>query len=78
MVHAQTKVLIDHEVLYRYVRKNILFVVIVVRRVVGPIGTTVPEEAWLVAYIIDTVTGRMLYRITHQGMQGPAHGVNTI
>ena len=57
MVHTQTKVLADQEVLYKYVKKNVLFVVIVVPRAVGPIGTTVPEEAWLVAYLIDMVTG---------------------
>ena len=78
MVHTQTNVLIDHEVLYRYVRKNILFVVIVVPRVVGPIGTTVPEEAWLVAYLIDMVNGLILYWVTHQGMKGLVHIVSTI
>ena len=78
MVHTQTKVLTDQEVLYKYFRKSILFVVIVVPRVVGPIGTTVPEEAWLVAYLIDMVTRRILYRVTHQKMQGPVHVVSTI
>ena len=56
---------------------NILFVVIVVPRAAGPIGTTTPE-AWLVAYLIDMVTGRILYRVTHQGMQGPVNAVSTI
>ena len=69
MVHTQTKVLTNQEVLYKYVRKNVLFVVIIVPRAVGPIGTIVPKEAWLVAYLIDTVTGQILYRVTHQGMQ---------
>lgn len=75
VVHTQTKVLTDQEVLYKYVRKNVLFVVTVAPRAAGPIGTTAPEEAWLVAYLIDTVTGRILYRVTHQGMQGPVHAV---
>ena len=78
MVHTQTKVLTDQEVLYKYVRKNVLFVVIVVPRFVGLIRTTALEEAWLVAYLIETVTRWILYQVTHQGMQGPAHGVNTI
>ena len=78
MVHTQTKVLTDQEVLYKYVKKNVLFVVIVVPTVVGPIGTTAPEEAWLVAYLIDTVIGWILYRVTHQGMQGHVHAVSTI
>ena len=78
MVHTQTKVLKDQEVLYKYVRKNVLFVVIVAPRDAGPIGTTAPEEAWLVAYLVETVTGWILYRVTHQGMQGPVHAVSTI
>ena len=78
MVHTQTKVLTDQEVLYKYVRKNVLFVVIVVPRFVGLIRTTALEEAWLVAYLIDMVTGWILYRVTHQGMQGPVNAVSTI
>ena len=42
-------------------KKNVLCVVTVVPRDAGPIGTTVPEEAWLVAYFIDTVTRQILY-----------------
>ena len=78
MVHTQKKVLTDQEVLYKYVRKKVLFVVIFAPRVVGPIGIVAPEEAWLVAYLIDTITGWILYRVTHQGMQGPIHAVSTI
>ena len=61
MVHTQTKVLTDHELLYKYVRKYVLCVVTIPERVVGPIGTTVPEEAWLVAYLIGMVTRQILY-----------------
>ena len=78
MVHTQKKVLTDQEVLYKYVRKNVLFVVTVAPRAAGPMGTTAPEEAWLVAYLIDTVTEWILYRVTHQGMQDPVHAVSTI
>ena len=34
-----------------------------------------PEEAWLVAYLIDAVTGCILHRVTHHGAQGPVHRV---
>ena len=79
MFHTQTKVLTDHEVLYKlYVRKNVLFFVIDAPRFVGPIGTTMLEQAWLVAYLIDTVTRRILYQVTHQGMEGHVHVVSTI
>ena len=78
MVHTQTKVITDPKLLYKYVRKNILFVVIVVPRDAGPIGTTVPNEDWLVAYLIDTVTGWILYQVTHQGMEGHVDVVSNI
>ncbi|MBA0820314.1 hypothetical protein Gohar_021702 [Gossypium harknessii] len=29
----------------------------------------------MVAYLIDTVTGRILHRVTHHGSQGPVHAV---
>jgi len=29
----------------------------------------------LVVYLIDTVTGRILHRVTHHGSQGPVHAV---
>ena len=61
MVHTQTKVPTYKELLYKYVRKNALFVVIVAPRATCPIGTTVPKEAWLVAYLIDMITRRILY-----------------
>uniref|UniRef100_A0A0D6QZZ8 ER membrane protein complex subunit 1 n=1 Tax=Araucaria cunninghamii TaxID=56994 RepID=A0A0D6QZZ8_ARACU len=75
VVHTQAKVLSDQEVLYKYVSKNMLFVATVAPKAAGSIGSATPEEAWLVAYLIDTVTGRVLHRVTHQGVQGPVHAV---
>eukprot|EP00252_Welwitschia_mirabilis_P014894 TRINITY_DN32950_c0_g1_i1.p1 TRINITY_DN32950_c0_g1~~TRINITY_DN32950_c0_g1_i1.p1 ORF type:complete len:1002 (+),score=183.50 TRINITY_DN32950_c0_g1_i1:130-3135(+) len=75
VVHTQAKILADQEVLYKYINKNVLFVVTVAPKASGPIGSVLPEEAWLVAYIIDTVTGRILHRVTHQAAQGPVHAV---
>eukprot|EP01018_Ginkgo_biloba_P002301 Gb_00506 [translate_table: standard] len=75
VVHTQAKVLTDQEVLYKYVSKNVLFVATVAPKAAGAIGSVTPDEAWLVAYLIDTVTGRILHRVTHQGMQGPVHAV---
>lgn len=75
VVHTQAKVLTDQEVLYKHVSKNMLFVATVAPKAALSVGSVTPEEAWLVAYLIDTVTGRVLYRVNHQGMQGPVHAV---
>lgn len=66
----------DQDVMYKYISKNLLFVANVAPKAIGEIGTVTPEEAWLVVYIIDTVTGRILHRMTHQGCQGPVHAVS--
>ncbi|KAL0709365.1 hypothetical protein Bca4012_016343 [Brassica carinata] len=38
-------------------------------------GSVTPEESALVVYLIDTITGRTLHRLTHQGCQGPVHAL---
>lgn len=76
IVHTQTKVTADQEVMYKYISKNLLFLVTVSPKAVGPIGSATPEESSLVVYIIDTVTGRILHRMTHQGSQGPVQAVS--
>ncbi|KAF7817131.1 ER membrane protein complex subunit 1 [Senna tora] len=75
VVHTQAKVMTDQDVMYKYISKNLLFVANVAPKARGEIGTVTPEEAWLVVYIIDTVTGRILHRMTHHGCQGPVHAV---
>ncbi|KAI5054835.1 hypothetical protein GOP47_0029980, partial [Adiantum capillus-veneris] len=74
-VHTQAKVLTNQDVLYKYLNKNTLFVATVAPRGSGTFGETSPEENWLVAYVIDTVTGRILYRLKHPSMHGPVHAV---
>ena len=61
--------------MYKYISKNILFVATVAPKASGEIGSATPEEAWLYAYLIDTVSGRILHRVSHQGAQGPIHAV---
>ncbi|XP_058074294.1 uncharacterized protein LOC131223031 isoform X2 [Magnolia sinica] len=75
VVHTQAKVIADHDVMYKYISKNMLFVATVAPKAAGEIGSATPEEALLVAYLIDTVTGRILHRVTHPGAQGPIHAV---
>ncbi|CAA3017142.1 ER membrane complex subunit 1-like [Olea europaea subsp. europaea] len=75
VVHTQAKVMSDQEVIYKYISKNLLFFATVAPKAVGPIGSVTPEESWLVVYVIDTVTGRILHRMTHHGSQGPVRAV---
>lgn len=76
MVHTQAKVIADQDVLYKYISKNLLFVATVAPKASGEIGSVTPEESWLVVYLVDTVTGRILHRMTHHGSQGPVHAVS--
>ncbi|KAH7658285.1 Quinoprotein alcohol dehydrogenase-like protein [Dioscorea alata] len=75
VVHTQAKVNVDHDVMYKYISKNMVFAATVSPKASGEIGSATPEEASLVAYLIDAVTGRILHRVTHQGAQGPIHAV---
>ncbi|CAL5431656.1 unnamed protein product [Camellia sinensis] len=75
VVHTQAKVMAEHDVMYKYVSKNLLFVATVAPKAIGGIGLVTPEESWLIVYLIDTVTGRILHRMTHHGSQGPVHAV---
>ncbi|KAJ8485685.1 hypothetical protein OPV22_018170 [Ensete ventricosum] len=75
IVHTQAKIIADQDVMYKYISKNILFVATVAPKAAGEIGSVTPEEAWLYAYLIDTVSGRILHRVSHQGAQGPIHAV---
>ncbi|CAK9136391.1 unnamed protein product [Ilex paraguariensis] len=75
VVHTQAKVITEQDVMYKYISKNLLFVATVAPKATGAIGSVTPEESWLVVYLIDTVTGRILHRVTHHGSQGPVHAV---
>ncbi|KAL3532016.1 hypothetical protein ACH5RR_005537 [Cinchona calisaya] len=75
VVHTQAKLLADQDVMYKYISKNLLFVVTVAPKAAGDIGSVTPDESWLVVYLVDTITGRILHRMTHYGSQGPVHVV---
>ncbi|CAM6050215.1 unnamed protein product [Sphagnum compactum] len=75
VVHTQAKVLGNREVLFKYLNKNMIFVATVTPKSVGLLGAASPEDSTVVAYLIDTVTGRILHRVTHPSMQGPVHAV---
>ncbi|KAI3523793.1 hypothetical protein L1887_02198 [Cichorium endivia] len=75
VVHTQAKVIAEEDVMYKYISKNILFVATVSPKASGPIGSATPDESVLVVHLVDTVTGRILHRMTHLGSQGPVHAV---
>ncbi|CDP15321.1 unnamed protein product [Coffea canephora] len=74
-VHTQAKVVADQDVMYKYISKNLLFIATVAPQAAGDIGSVTPDESWLVVYLVDTITGRILHRMTHYGSQGPVHAV---
>lgn len=76
MVHTQAKVVADQDVMYKYISKNLLFLATVAPKSSGEIGTTTPEDSWLVVYLIDIVNGRILHRMIHHGSTGPVHAVS--
>ncbi|KMT18010.1 hypothetical protein BVRB_2g032040 [Beta vulgaris subsp. vulgaris] len=75
VVHTQAKVMADRNVMYKYISKNLLFVATVAPKAAGEIGSVTPDESWLVCYLIDMVTGRILHRVMHHGSQGPVRAV---
>ncbi|GMH10806.1 hypothetical protein Nepgr_012647 [Nepenthes gracilis] len=75
VVHTQAKAMSDQDVMYKYISKNVLFVATVAPKAAGRIGSVTPDESWLVVYLINTVTGRILHRMTHLGSQGPVNAV---
>ncbi|XP_030543021.1 ER membrane protein complex subunit 1 [Rhodamnia argentea] len=75
VVHTQAKVIADQDVMYKYISRNLLFLATTAPKGSGEIGSATPEESWLVVYLIDTITGRILHRMTHQGSQAPVRAV---
>ncbi|KAF6164457.1 hypothetical protein GIB67_025283 [Kingdonia uniflora] len=75
VVHTQAKIIADQDAMYKFISKNLLFVATVTPKAAGEIGSATPEEASLVVYLINTITGRILHRVTHHGSQGPVKAV---
>lgn len=78
VTHTQTKVLPSRDVLFKYLNKNLVFVATVTPKAPRLAGAANPEESTMVAYLIDTVSGRILHRVSHPNMQGPVHAVSNI
>jgi len=66
-IYSRTRVLGDRSALYKYTNPNTLFVA---AESEGDSGS--PK---ITVYLLDTVTGKLLYSITHKDAQGPVHVV---
>ncbi|CAN1218754.1 ER membrane protein complex subunit 1 [Linum perenne] len=75
VVHTQAKIISDQDAMFKYISKNLLFVATVAPKASGDIGSSTPDESWLIVYLVDTITGRILHRMTHNGAQGPVQAV---
>eukprot|EP00210_Caulerpa_lentillifera_P003252 g3104.t1 len=69
-VHSYTKVLGDRSLLFKYLNPNTALIV-----TGGVDPTTEFEDSDLEAFLVDTITGRVLYRQMHDSAKGPVHGV---
>jgi hypothetical protein len=67
-VHSRTRILGDRSTLYKYLNPNTLFVVTSPEAVPG-------VEPHITAIVMDTVSGKVLYRVRHQGATGPVRAV---
>lgn len=69
-VHSYTKVLGDRSLLFKYLNPNTALIV------AGGVHSNAEfEDSDLEAFLIDTITGRVLYRQIHESAKGPVHGV---
>ena len=66
---SQARVLGDQSVMYKYVSPNLLFTAS------GGETADADREPSLAVALLDTVTGRVLYRVQHDGSAGPVHAV---
>lgn len=68
-VHSQGKVLFDRSVYYKYVNPNLL--------AVATINPDQIHRSVVSIYLIDGVTGLILYSISHKRAKGPVHLVHS-
>lgn len=68
-VHSQGRVMGDRSVLYKYLNPNLAVVITE--------GNDVTQKSFLNIYFIDTVTGLIIYFVTHKRASGPVHIVHS-
>ncbi|XP_071864290.1 ER membrane protein complex subunit 1 isoform X2 [Bombus fervidus] len=68
-VHSQGRVLIDRSVLYKYINPNLVAIV------TEGVGRT--HKDTLNLYLLDVVSGAMIFSIMHKRVRGPVHVVHS-
>ncbi|XP_046465087.1 ER membrane protein complex subunit 1 isoform X1 [Neodiprion pinetum] len=68
-VHSQGRVLGDRSVLYKYINPNLVAIV------VQGVGST--HKNTLTLYLLDVVSGAMVFSVVHKRVRGPFHVVHS-
>ena len=68
-VHSQGRVMADRSVLFKYINPNLAFVLTE--------GKDASLKSFINIYLLDLVTGRIIFSVTHKKVNGPYHIVHS-
>ena len=68
-VHSQGRVMADRSVLFKYINPNLAFVLAE--------GKDASSKSFINIYLIDLITGRIVFSVTHKKVNGPYHIVHS-
>ena len=68
VVHSQGRVMADRSVLFKYINPNLAFVLAE--------GKDASSKTFINIYLVDLVTGRIVFSVTHKRVNGPYHIVH--
>ena len=68
-VHSQGRVMADRSVLFKYINPNLAFVLAE--------GKDASLKTFINIYLLDLVTGRIVFSATHKRVTGPYHIVHS-
>ena len=68
-VHSQGRVMADRSVLFKYINPNLAFVLAE--------GKDASSKSFINIYLVDLVTGRVVFSATHKRVNGPYHIVHS-
>ncbi len=69
VVHSQGRVMADRSVLFKYINPNLAFII--------SEGQDSSGKNFVNIYLLDLVTGRILFSANHKRVQGPYHAVHS-
>jgi len=68
-VHSQGRVMADRSVLFKYINPNLAFVLAE--------GKDASSKSFINIYLLDLITGRIVFSVTHKKVNGPYHIVHS-